>query len=121
MTKFVVVRAVGSCFARFRCVGICGLPPKACELERRAVRAVGGAPAFVVGSAEKRVLHFVQDDKICGGAGGGIVLRTILIRWLLWSPTQGMRIGKAGKNVPWVGYPDSSVLAGWQDFVQGVF
>ena len=29
------------------------------------------------GEEEKRVLHFVRDDKICGGGSGGIVLRTI--------------------------------------------
>jgi hypothetical protein len=40
MTKFVVVLAAGSCFARFWFAGFCGNPPKAQKQER----AVGGAP-----------------------------------------------------------------------------
>ena len=38
------------------------------------------------GGEEKRVLRFAQDDKICGVGSDGIVLRTILVGWLLWSP-----------------------------------
>ena len=40
-------------------------------------------PNFVGGPAEKQVLRSAQDDKIFGGAGGGIVLRTIGARAIL--------------------------------------
>ena len=47
--------------------------------------------------SKKRVLPFVQDDKFCGGAGGGIVFRTILNRLPLWYPAlTGSASVKAG-------------------------
>ena len=64
----------------------------------------------VTGWLEKRFLHFVQDDKTCGGGGGGIVLRTILVGWLLWSPRSQNR--DWGHPVFWLG---------WRDLLRPVF